>query len=113
LGGVGDDCGIQTTRVTSPAAESAGCEARLLLLVLGCGLRVLGTRGARSDLEVESASRFGGPVTVLERVRVRERRVRLTPLETLELLDTERADWGRFGMEMLVSGDEESMLKAA
>jgi len=66
----------------------------------------------RSGSEVESAGRLGGPVTVLERVRVRERRVRLTALETLEVLDTERADWGLFGMEMLVSGDEESMLKA-
>jgi len=50
-------------------------------------------------------------VTVLERVLVLDRRVRLTPLAMLELLATERIDGGRWTSRsaMTSDGDEEDI----
>lgn len=46
-----------------------------------------------------------GPVSVLARVRVLERRERLTPLAMLELLATERRELGRWMKLSVIMGD--------
>lgn len=75
---------------------------------LFAGNGIPGSGSGRSD------GRVVDPVTVLERVLVRDRLARLTPLAMLELLATERTDRGRSGTDMLIAGDiEEDMLKAA